>query len=199
LRTRKRSWQKSLTGRLEPSVDEQRIKGEVIALHESSDAYGGTYGEILGDDGKVYTFSGRHFFRNFSTPELGAQVWFTVLKWSYATDIDRIDKHKPAPSMEIERVETGPPEYDGLVMRNVGFVRKDPVRWSVFVVESGAYEYRGIDGVYATLDDAKACHPDAVWVCKNSGVRKYWDDTSGIDRPDREDPRIEEWVLRAHE
>jgi hypothetical protein len=67
--------------------------GEILSVHHSQDPYGGTFGEIRAiPSGKVYIYSGRNFFRNGSVPEVGGQVMFRVVHWSYATDINRVDK-----------------------------------------------------------------------------------------------------------
>lgn len=71
---------------------EQRIVGTIIAIHMSSSKYGGCYGEILGEDGEYYVFSGSHVFRNMSRKALGVKMSFTVVNHNYATHIDQVDK-----------------------------------------------------------------------------------------------------------
>lgn len=73
---------------------EVRRVGTVIAVHPSANRYGGTYGEIACDDGKHYVFSGANVFRNFSQAVMGARVSFEVVCYSYATNIDQLDKHR---------------------------------------------------------------------------------------------------------
>jgi hypothetical protein len=74
------------------ATEASRIAGEIVSMHTSSDTYGGTFGEIRGDDGKTYVYSGRQFFRNGSWPELGGRVDFVVADYVYATGINRTDK-----------------------------------------------------------------------------------------------------------
>ena len=73
-------------------VPDNRLCGTVVEAHPSADRYGGTFGEIAGEDGKTYTFNGGHVFRNCSRASVGAKVLFTVVNFSYATDIDQVDK-----------------------------------------------------------------------------------------------------------
>jgi hypothetical protein len=75
----------------------ERLTGEVVSRHPSASQYGGSFGEIRGTDGKFYTFDSGHVFRNFSFARVGAKVAFTVVCYSYATDIDQLDKHAPKP------------------------------------------------------------------------------------------------------
>jgi hypothetical protein len=35
------------------ATEASRIAGEIVSMHTSSDTYGGTFGEIRGDDGKT--------------------------------------------------------------------------------------------------------------------------------------------------
>ena len=81
-----------------------RIKGKVITVHPNSGKYGGTFGEILGDDGEYYIYSSSHVFRNFSQAKIGAVVTFEVVKHNYATNIDQMDKHRRKPIMPTYHV-----------------------------------------------------------------------------------------------
>lgn len=72
-----------------------RLSGTVETIHDTPGPYGGGYGVILGDDGKRYVWSARNVFRNFSILDtVGAKVTFEVVAYSYATNIDRTDKHR---------------------------------------------------------------------------------------------------------
>lgn len=70
-----------------------RLTGVVVSAHPSGSKYGGRYGEILGTDGKYYVFDSGHVYRNFSFADVGVEVSFEAVAYSYATDIDQIDKH----------------------------------------------------------------------------------------------------------
>lgn len=76
-------------------MPETRMTGLVASLWPMprvASRYGGSYGVIRGADGQPYVFSGGHVFRNMSHPYIGANVTFTVLGLSYATNIDVLDK-----------------------------------------------------------------------------------------------------------
>lgn len=72
--------------------DGVRLAGVIVSVHPSIGS--GGFGEIRADDGKDYVYSGRNIFRNFSHAEVGGRVTFEVVEWSYATNIDRTDKHE---------------------------------------------------------------------------------------------------------
>ena len=71
-----------------------RLQGKVITNYPKSSKYGGTFGEILGDDGEYYIYSSSHVFRNMSQAKIGAVVTFEVVKYNYATNIDQVNKFK---------------------------------------------------------------------------------------------------------
>jgi hypothetical protein len=79
----------------------ERIEGVIVKLHadqpedSSVKAHCGSYGLILGDDGKHYVFGAGQFYRNGSHIELGARYSFEVVNYSYAGSIDRLDKPRP--------------------------------------------------------------------------------------------------------
>ncbi len=71
------------------------MEGEIVSVHRSEDRYGGAFGEIRGDDGRHYTYSNRTFYRNGSHADVGGRVTFEVVEHNtYATNVDRIDKHQ---------------------------------------------------------------------------------------------------------
>lgn len=68
-----------------------RIEGVVVSSHPSL-GRGGAFGEIHGDDGKDYVWASGNVFRNFSHATVGTRVSFVVVAFSYASEIDQIDK-----------------------------------------------------------------------------------------------------------
>lgn len=69
-----------------------KLSGVVESLSLSASKYGGSFGEIQGDDGKMYVWSAGHVFRNGSHPAVGVRVTFKVIgHGSYATNIDTVN------------------------------------------------------------------------------------------------------------
>lgn len=68
------------------------MTGTVISVLASAYHYGGTFGEIQGDDGQIYCWSSGNVFRNFSHLDVGVRVSFVVVSHSYASSIDQLDK-----------------------------------------------------------------------------------------------------------
>lgn len=78
------------------------MTGKLIDMRtEPSDKYGFAYGVLAGDDGKFYTCDNGHFFRNGSFAIVGHRYSFDVVDYSYATNIDLLDK--AAGRAEIQR------------------------------------------------------------------------------------------------
>lgn len=76
--------------------------GKLIDMQTvAADRYGFAYGVLAGDDGKFYTCDNGHFFRNGSYAIIGHRYNFDVADYSYATNIDLIDKE--AGRKEIQR------------------------------------------------------------------------------------------------
>lgn len=71
-------------------LSETGLEGEIVTFHENEHV--GSYGLIRADSGKVYIWSAGHVFRNFSFAVLGQRYRFDVAHFSYATNIDQINK-----------------------------------------------------------------------------------------------------------
>lgn len=74
-----------------PASSPDRLFGTVVSNHLSDSKFGGSYGEIQADNGGYYVWSARNVFRNGSFMKIGARCSFTVVGWSYATDISTRD------------------------------------------------------------------------------------------------------------
>ena len=76
--------------------------GKLIEMQTvAADRYAFAYGVLAGDDGKFYTCNNGHFFRNGSFAIIGQRYNFDVVDYSYASNIDLIDKE--AGRQEIQR------------------------------------------------------------------------------------------------
>jgi hypothetical protein len=70
------------------TVEDRRQLGVVVErLHPIPDKYGGSYGVILGDDGKPYVWSAGNVYRDMTQMRVGLRVSFQVVAFSYATNI----------------------------------------------------------------------------------------------------------------
>lgn len=72
----------------------ERIEGVIVSCHPSLGKYGGGFGQIMGDNGRDYVWASGNVYRNFSHAKVGARVSFVVVAYSYASDIDQIDKSR---------------------------------------------------------------------------------------------------------
>lgn len=66
--------------------------GTVVSLHASEGPYGGSFGEIAADDNRHYTWDVSNVFRNGTHMRVGQRVLFSVVAYTYATDISAIEK-----------------------------------------------------------------------------------------------------------
>lgn len=64
-----------------------RQVGVVETMHLMEGKYGGSYGVILGDDGKRYVWDAGNVFRDMTHMREGLRVSFEVVSYSYATNI----------------------------------------------------------------------------------------------------------------
>ena len=72
--------------------EQPRLIGTVVTCYPSKSRYGGSFGEIAGDDGRHYVFSDGCVYRNRSHAVERTRVTFTSRDGTYATGIDQINK-----------------------------------------------------------------------------------------------------------
>jgi hypothetical protein len=64
-----------------------RERGTIVSAHDSLNPYGGQYGQLRREDGKIFTWDNRNAYLDGTHTAVGLDVTFEAIDYIYATHI----------------------------------------------------------------------------------------------------------------